>query len=177
MPRVVHAGLRVEAGLWDRAHGSRPASSHDDGEESMMNQDIKTSNLDSIACVFRPATPIIGGGARLSKRWDSEYDVFRNQIHAAYKRKADKIQLVDQADSSGDCLTRITDWKQKILNEKLRPTLQRGPNLDSFSDIITPKFFKIARGSRLTPSNAVNLKIGPHLTTAEREILMAVLFN
>ena len=133
------------------------------------------ATLDDIALVFKPLHPETASHFRLSKRWDKEFDVGqRLRVMAAYKRKADKIQPVDQADPSGENPHRSMLWKTKFLRS-IAPIRQ--PGLDPYGHLITPRATAMARGARLTPERVQNLKIGTHLTGNERALLLAVLFN
>ena len=61
--------------------------------------------------------------------------------------------------------------------KRLNLNLQRELDLNLFSNLITFKFSDISKESRLTSDNIKNLKIKSQLITAEKEILMTVLFN
>ena len=64
-----------------------------------------------------------------------------------------------------------------MMTKKLNLNLQRESDLNLFNNLIIFKFSDISREFKLTLNNIKNLKIKLQLITAEREILMTVLFN
>ncbi len=138
---------------------------------------IRNHSLDNIALIFWLTTSIIDECVHLSRQWDSEFNVLCSQAHAAYIHKTDKVQSVDQADLSKECLIHVINWKEKILKERLALILWQESNLDLYDHLITSKFSDIKWDIRMTFENVTNLKIESQLTLTEWEILMTVLFN
>ena len=64
-----------------------------------------------------------------------------------------------------------------MMMKKLNLNLQRKLDLNLFSNLIIFKFSDIFKESKLTLDNVKNLKIESQLIAAEKEILIAVLFN
>ena len=134
------------------------------------------TSIRNIAYCFRPLSPSRAGAARLSRRWDPEFDLHhRYSIRAAYKRKADKVQPVDQADPEGENPSRSAEWKKKVLANR-RPVPYQ-PGLQPYGHLFQPRINNLARGVRLTPDRLSKLKVGKQLTVTERRILQEVLFN
>ncbi len=128
---------------------------------------IRNHSLNNIKLIFWPAASVIDECAHLSRQWNSEFDVFCSQAHVAYKCKTNKVQSVDQADLSRECLIHVINWKEKILKERLTLILQQESNLDSYDHLITSKFSDIKWGIRMTSENVANLKIELQLTLAD----------
>ena len=64
-------------------------------DDYTISQMIKNHSLDNKALIFWLTASVINECVCLSRQWDSEFDVFHNQVCATYKCKADKVQLVD----------------------------------------------------------------------------------
>ena len=158
-------------------HRFRLMSSLDIIRISNSKNTTSSISLDSIFFVFRFTASIKEESVRLSRRWNSEFDVFWHQMWVVYKCKINKVQLINQSDSSSDCFTWITHWKEKVLQEKLVSILHRDLNLNLFSNLITLKFSDIMKELWLITVNVKNLKIESDLTLTEQQILMTVLFN
>ena len=112
---------------------------------------------------------------RLSRRWDPSCDLGHSYVQGAYKRKANKIQPVDQADPLLGAPRTTLNWKKTILAQKLKESedLPPGP----FDQLITRKFSLMPRGTRLTEERRKAMKIGDALLPQEKELLFALLSN
>jgi len=145
--------------LVGQTHESEPTSLPQSQNNHTVNQTVRNHSLNNIALIFWPAASVIGRCARLSRQWDSEFDVFCSQAHAAYKCKVNKVQSVDQADLSRECSICVINWKEKILKKRLTLILWQELNLDSYGHLITLKFSDIKWDIRMTSENVTNLKI------------------
>jgi hypothetical protein len=96
---------------------SEPTSLSQSQNNHTVNQMIRNHSLNNIALIFWSTASVIDRCAHLSRQWDSEFDVFCSQAHAAYKCKTDKVQSVDQADLSKECSIHVINWKEKILKK------------------------------------------------------------
>ncbi len=91
----------ASAAVWNlpmsvkQTHESEPASSSQSQHDHTVNQMIRNHSLDNIALIFWLTASVIGECVRLSRQWDSEFNVFCSQVCVAYKCKTDKVQPVD----------------------------------------------------------------------------------
>ncbi len=175
--RVTDTAVQNLSALIEQTHRSEPVSLSQSQHNYTVNQMIRNHSLDNIALIFWLTASVIGECAHLSRQWDSEFDVFCSQTHAAYKCKANKVQSIDQADLSKECSIYVINWKEKILKERLTLILQQESNLDLYDHLVTLKFSDMKWDIKMTSENVANLKIESQLTLAEQEILMTVLFN
>ena len=102
------------------------------------------STLNIIAHVFWSSSSIIDECVRLLKRWNFKFNVVQYQTSAAYKWKTNKMQSVDWADFSEDCLKWVINWKKQILKKKLKLILQWESDLNLYEYLIMLKFSDIA---------------------------------
>jgi len=79
-------------------------------------------------------------------------------VATAYKTKANKVRLVDPGKTDGSKLKGCLDWFEKSKAEDV-PCQDPG----QFSDWITPKFFSVQKGSRLTEKRIKDLVVGDNL--------------
>ena len=117
--RVAGTAVQNLSTLIKQTHESEFASLSQSQHDYTVNQTIKNHSLNNIALIFWSAASVIDECALLSRWWDSEFNVFCSQAHAAYKCKANKVQSVDQEDLSKECSIHVINWKEKILKERL----------------------------------------------------------
>ena len=94
------------------------------------------------------------------------------RVDTMYKTKDKKVRPVDLGVSDGSRPRGVDNWKEVVMADEL-PTRERG----DFDHLITPKFSKILRGSRLTAERVDAMVVGGGLLPRERELLIALLYN
>jgi hypothetical protein len=96
------------------------------------------------------------------------------QVDILYKRKADKVQLVDLDKFDGSVPGGSIFWREEMIKKELKnlPSAERG----SYPQWLIPKFSKIEKGSRLTPERIEKL-IVKNITLQERNLFVAMLYN
>ena len=174
---IISADVHIVSETADWTYKFRSASFYRIISTHRDHNMTQSMNLNLILYVFRLILLMKEECARLSRQWNSKFNVFHHQVWTAYKWKTNKMQSVNQSDSNDDYLMWITDWKQKMMTERLNLNLQRRSDLNLFSNLIIFKFSDISREFRLTLNNIKNLKIKSQLTAAEKKILMTMLFN
>ncbi|KAK6206862.1 putative gag-pol poly protein [Colletotrichum tabaci] len=91
-----------------------------------------------------------------------------------YKSKDKKVHPIDDAPSDGTIPEGDPEWKLKAWG-RVKDRIKTGPNVP-FSDLITPKFSTLEKGSRLTKERLDEvLKTVPHLLEREKKLLTEVL--
>lgn len=139
---------------------------------------------------FRPVAVVRANTVRLSRKFDEwtvrQMKEFENQrtrrggksafeLCTLYKRKADKVRPVDSDQSDGCAPGGDESWKTNVLKEEALKTANRPKG--KYDHWLTPKFSDIATGSRLTPERAEKMLVGDELTSAEKDILLELLYN
>ena len=113
--RVADVTVRNFSVLIGQSHESEPMSLSQLQNNYTVNQMVRNHSLNNIALIFWLTASVIDRCVCLSRQWDSEFNVFCSQAHAAYKCKANKVQSIDQADLSEECSIYVINWKEKIL--------------------------------------------------------------
>ena len=95
-------------------------------------------------------------------------------INTMHKRKAKKIQLVDDSGQPSREIEGFIDWKERARKEQI-------PNADSnsalFKDYFEPRYAPFPRGTRITPERIASMKISPELQPRERDMLIELLYQ
>jgi hypothetical protein len=118
------------------------------------------------------------GGCRFSRKSD-EYTILselarrtqRVEVNRAYKRKAEKVRLVDLGESDGSKPGGVTDWIAKSKEKDVQGHEEKYPGW------LIPKFSDIKKGSRLTDERLKKLIVGGDLTLQERDLFEEMLYN
>jgi hypothetical protein len=96
------------------------------------------------------------------------------QINTLHKRKAQKIQPVDDSGQKSRTVEGALDWKEKA-------KARQKPNADThsapFKKYFEPRYAEFPRGTRMTPERLKDMKISTDLQTREREMLLELLFR
>ena len=92
----------------------------------------------------------------LSKTKEKDYV----HVNTAYKRKADKVKPVDLGESTGETPGGLANWWEVLWARRMEhPELIESDPPHRYDAYITPRFSRLARGSRLTPEQIQKLKI------------------
>ena len=96
-------------------------------------------------------------------------------MSAAYKRKANKVRLVNATSKDGSNLKGAARQKEEV-QQKIRP-VPKDPSYQKYNKQFTAKFLSIARGSRLTPERAKRVVYSSIIIEREREVLLKLLYK
>ena len=88
-----------------------------------------------------------------------------------YKRKADKVQLVDPRETDSSKLGGVLDWVAKSKETDIKGYDKKYPRW------LIAKFSNIKRGSRLTKEYLEKLIVEEGLTTQEKDVFIEMLYN
>ena len=91
----------------------------------------------------------------------------------AYKRVAQKVKPVDSSQNDGSIPGGTFTWKKEAITKEqyiMHPS-------DKYDQWLIPQFSNLARGSRLTSERVAALRIGSHLTSAEKELVLEMLYH
>ena len=91
----------------------------------------------------------------------------------AYKRVAQKVKLVDSSKTDGSIPGGTATWKLDVMAKEVYVP----DSFDKYAKWLISRFSGLAKGARLTLEQIAELRIGPHLTLNEREILLEMLYN
>ena len=130
---------------------------------------------------FRACSETKADYHRFSRKFDllaasrAPYRLPTVRIDTMYKKKAQKTTPVNSSVSDGSVPGGQTGWKSLLAPEI---TAQSWEGLKGkFGEFLTPKFSKLAQGSRLTPERVERMMIGPELWPKERELLMEMFYR
>ena len=98
--------------------------------------------------------------------------ISKYKVSTVYKRKADKVQLVDPSGTDGSKPRGILDWVEKSKKTNVKHLVAR-----KYAKWLIPKFSNIEKGSRLTKERLDKLIIRKELTLEEKELFLEMLFN
>lgn len=98
------------------------------------------------------------------------------ELNTLYKKKADKIRLLDTALQDGSMPDGNPNWREDILAEQRRsldPVRVPGP----YDHLFEPRYWRALRGRRITPERWEKMVIDEEVWTTEKEMLKEVLYN
>jgi hypothetical protein len=115
---------------------------------------------------------------QLWRCWHSEavkcrIDVGRGNARTMYKRKAVKVVLVDKGYDMGEKPAGKDRWREHLI----RAEKERQLDGRLYEGFLIPKFSTITRGERLTAARIQRREIGKELRTAEKELLLEMLYD
>jgi len=93
-----------------------------------------------------------------------------------YKRKAQKIRLVNSSVLDGATPRGMLDWKTRIV-EQHTTLLYEKERKGRYNNYLILKFSSVKRGSRLTAKRIIKMIIREHIQPEERELLLELLYK
>lgn len=93
-------------------------------------------------------------------------------VNTMHKRKGVKVEPIDQSGQDTRPITGYPDWKSRA-KQKQKPQEHRTLLDKSFE----PRYVSFPRGTRMTPDRIKSMKISPMLTSAERGLLLEMLYR
>jgi hypothetical protein len=95
-------------------------------------------------------------------------------INTMHKKKAQKVQPVDDSGQKTRTIEGRLDWKERAMAKQI-------PEADStsaaFGTLFEPRYADFPRGTRMTPERIKEMKISPDLQPEERRMLLEVLYR
>jgi hypothetical protein len=98
---------------------------------------------------------------------------FKASFNIAYKRKTDKVRLVDSDKFNDSTLDNNKNWKQEV--EK-RFKISEKPS-GKYDYLLISKFFTISRKTRFILERFTKIKIGKELLKIKKDLLTKILYN
>lgn len=95
-------------------------------------------------------------------------------VNAAYKKKSQKVQPVNQDEPSGETPGGTSLWEERAIEREKKLGVNDPIKWDDF---IHPKVSAMPRGTRLTPERAAAVTTGVELSPEERDLLLTMLSN
>jgi hypothetical protein len=105
---------------------------------------------------------------------DPQSNNMKLQVNTMHKRKAQKVQPVDDSGQKPREIEGRIDWKERAKEKQM-------PNVDSdtapFGQHFEPRYASFPRGTRVTPQRLKDMKISPDLLPNERLMLEEMLYR